>query len=293
MSAFIIPMISLRLSTRFLLHSVLLVLCLTQFTSANDQPSSDETRPWRSLFNGEDLSGWSVVGDRASAVVDKGEIVCHMVKGTKEHTFVRTNEKFSDFILEGDCLLEGDFHTAFLFRCIDADADSFVCLNGYQLKIDPTQRSWTGGVFDDYGKNWFWLHNLADPDNDTQLELKAQRTAARQSFKMNAWNRIRIQAIGNNIRTWVNDVPCVHLVHEKYNDGYIAIKIHSWNGALEREKVLVHYKNIRIIDQDVEKYRFETPLPALFVASNPTPLPGQTPQAGSVLPLHNSLADSP
>ena len=48
--------------------------------------------PWRDLFNGKDLTGWSLVGDKGKAWVENNEIVCHMVKGTKEHTFVRTDE---------------------------------------------------------------------------------------------------------------------------------------------------------------------------------------------------------
>ena len=245
-----------------------------------DPTSPQLSGPWRDLFNGEDLTGWSLVGDKGKAWVENNEIVCHMVKGTKEHTFVRTDEEFSDFILEADCLLEGDFHTAILFRCVETPPDALLRLNGYQLKIDPTSRRWTGGIFDDFGPNWYWLHNLADPSDASTSELTKIRTAARESFKMNEWNRIRIQAIGGIITTWVNDVPCVHLVHEKYKTGCIAIKIHSWNGPIEREKVLVRYKNLRIIDSEVSKHAMPSPLPPIVVPVNPTPKPGETPRGG-------------
>jgi len=54
--------------------------------------TSKNSAPWRDLFNGKDLTGWSLVGDKGKAWVENNEIVCHMVKGTKEHTFVRTDE---------------------------------------------------------------------------------------------------------------------------------------------------------------------------------------------------------
>lgn len=207
---------------------------------------------WKSLFNGKNLDGWELTtrGKLAFAQVENGEIVCHQVVNTPQHTFVRTKKKYNDFILEGDCKLDGDLHTAFLFRMIEAPDTAKVSLLGYQVKIDPTPRKWTGGVFDDFGKSWHWLHTL---EGDTR---------AREAFKMKEWNTFRIEAIGSNIKVWVNNIPTVHLINSKYDKGYIALKIHSMDNTPEKENILIHFKNIKIMTKNLEKYTKPTDLVA-------------------------------
>ena len=225
---------------------VLCLLCsLTSFAQT-------EKGKWKTLFNGKNLDGWELTsrGKLAAAWVENGEIVCHQVVNTAQHTFVRTKKKYADFILEGDCKLDGDLHTAFLFRMIEAPDTAKVSLLGYQVKIDSTPRKWTGGVFDDFGNSWRWLHTLEDD------------ARAREAFKMKEWNTFRIEAIGNTIKVWVNDIPTVHLINNKYDKGYIALKIHSMGNTPEKEKILVHFKNIKIMTKNVEKYKKQTDLVA-------------------------------
>jgi Domain of Unknown Function (DUF1080) len=212
-----------------------------------------DTAPWKSLFNGKNFKGWKVTtrGKLAAAWVENGEMVGHSIVNTAQHTFIRSKKKYADFILEGDCKLDGDLHTGFLFRLIEAPDTATVSLYGYQVKIDPTTRKWTGGVFDDFGKTWHWLYTLK---NDAR---------AREAFKMQEWNTFRIEAIGNTIKVWVNNIPTVHLINNKYSKGYIALKIHSMGNTPEKEKILVHYKNIKILTKNLEKYRKETDLAAL------------------------------
>ncbi len=227
----------------------IIVLCLLCSMALFAQT---EKGKWKNLFNGKNLDGWELTsrGKLASAQVENGEIVCHQVVNTPQHTFVRTKKKYADFILEGDCKLDGDLHTAFLFRMIEAPDTAKVSLLGYQVKIDPTPRKWTGGVFDDFGNSWRWLHTLEDD------------ARAREAFKMKEWNTFRIEAIGNTIKVWVNDIPTVHLINNKYDKGYIALKIHSMGNTPEKEKILVHFKNIKIMTKNVEKYKKQTDLVA-------------------------------
>lgn len=225
------------------------------FSQISSQNVSDKT-PWKSIFNGKDFSGWKIIGSNGKAWVHDNEIVCHMVSNTPEHTFVCTKKKYADFILEAECKLDGDFHTGFLLRCMDAKADTAqVSLYGYQVKIDPTSRKWTGGVFDDYGKTWEWYYPLKNSE------------AARAAFKMNEWNTFRIEAIGNEIKVWVNGIPTTNLKHDKYKKGYIALKIHSMGNNPEKEKILVHYRNLKIIDKNAAKYAQPMNYPVLDFTS--------------------------
>lgn len=225
-----------------------LVVISTALVSCST-PTKDSSS-WTTLFNGKDLTGWSIVGSNGKAYVENGEIVGHMVSNTPEHTFVRSIEKYGDFILEGDCKLDGNFHTGFLLRCVDAPKDAKVCLLGYQVKIDPTPRQWTGGIFDDFGDKWTWLSDLAD------------NPAGREAFKMNQWNHFRMEAIGQEMKVWVNGIPTAHLIDTKYTKGYIALKIHSMGNTPEKESILVHYKNLRILTNDPQKHSKPMDLPA-------------------------------
>ena len=229
-----------------------IILCLLSSMTALAQT---EKGKWKTLFNGKNLNGWTLTtrGKLAAAWVENGEIVCHSVVNTPQHTFVRTKKKYANFILEGDCKLDGDLHTGFLFRLIDAPDTAKVSLLGYQVKIDPTPRKWTGGVFDDFGKSWRWLYTLEED------------AKAREAFKMNEWNTFRIEAIGNTIKVWVNNIPTVHLINNKYSKGYIALKIHSMGNTPEKEKILAHFKNIKILTKNVEKYKKQTDLVAKTV----------------------------
>ena len=211
--------------------------------------------PWRTLLNGRDLTGWKIVGasPKAYAAVENSEIVGHMVRGTPEHTFFCTEEKFGDFILEVDSFQTGGFNTGILFRCIDAPADATVRLHGYQVKIDPSPtRRWTGGIFDDYGKNWLWLYTLEHDER------------ARTAYKFDEWARIRIEAIGRTLKVWVNGIPTAHLLHDKYTRGYIAFKIHSFGatGDPTQEKNLIHFRNVRLITENPARFAQPMDLPA-------------------------------
>lgn len=202
--------------------------------------------PWESLFNGRDLQGWKLVGDKGVAFVKDGELICHRTKGTTEHTFVTSENKYSDFILEIDFKLDPPgFGGGVLFRCVDAPAGVDTCkvrLYGYQIKIDAGARSWTGGIFDDFGKSWKWMYDLAA--NDT----------ARKAYKPGEWNTFHIEAIGNSERVWLNGIPATNLASGKYVDGYIALKIHALKSDGKGEDLLIHYRNIRIITQNPKRY---------------------------------------
>jgi hypothetical protein len=231
------------------------------FATAISALSADSTPPWRELFNGRDLTGWKIVGGnpKASAVVEKGELVGHMIRGTPEHTFFCTEESFGDFILEVDCYQTGGFNTGVLFRCIETPASASVRLHGYQMKVDPSPtRQWTGGIFDDYGKNWLWLQTLKDNDR------------GRTAYKFNEWARFRIEAIGREIKIWVNGIPTAHLLDDKYTRGPIAFKIHSFpaKGDAAQEENLIRWKNVRILTADLARYAQPINLPAL--PSDPT-----------------------
>ncbi len=220
--------------------------CLFFFFLAQVSSAQKDNVPWENLFNGKNLDGWKMVGDKGVAFVENGEIVVHRIKGTKEHTFLTTKKKYDDFILEIDFKIDPPGYSAgVLVRCIDAKSNpdtTKVRLYGYQVKIDQSARNWTGGIFDDFGGTWTWMYDLS------------QNEPARQAFKLPDWNTYRVEAIGNNIKVWLNGVPSTNLVNNKYTKGYIALKIHQMKPEAKGEELMIHFKNIRIISKNPSLY---------------------------------------
>jgi len=229
------------MKVRIALHAVLIAVIL--LVNAQSSFAQKKNAPWKTLFNGKNLDGWKMVGDKGSACVKDGEIVVHRIANTKEHAFVTTKNKYSDFILEVDFKMDAPgFSTGVLIRCVDAASTpdtSKVRLYGYQIKIDNSPRNWTGGVFDDFGGSWRWMYDLS------------RNEPARQAFKAWDWNTFRVEAIGKTIKVWVNGVPSTNLISDKYSKGYIALKIHSLKQDEPGEDVLVRFKNIRILTKNL------------------------------------------
>lgn len=226
-----------------------LVLLLALATSVRG-----EDPPWRSLFNGQDFTGWNILGGVGHAWIENGEMRGHMVRGIPEHTLIHTEEKFGDFILELESYQTGGFNSGILFRSPPAPPDAKAPLYGYQVKIDPSpKRLWTGGIFEDFGDSWHWYYTLK---NDAR---------ARAAFQPNQWVRFRIEAIGSVLKVWVNGVPTANLRHDAHTEGVIALKIHYLreNGKAGAERNTIRFRNIRIITEQPEQYALPMDIPTL------------------------------
>jgi len=82
---------------------------------------------------------------------------------------------------------------------------------------------------------------------------------AKTAYKAGEWNKVRIEAIGTTIHTWLNDIPCSNLIDNRTATGFIALQVHAINKP-EDEGKTVQWKNIRICTTDVQK--FSKPFPA-------------------------------
>jgi hypothetical protein len=215
--------------------------------------------PWISIFNGKDLTGWKIVAKEnpASAVVEDGMVVLRQRPETVEHTFVASEETYRNFILELDLKDDPSVNSGILLRCVESSADARIRLNGYQVKIDDTPRAWTGGIFDDFGDSWKWMHDLSNNE------------PGRSAFKLGEWAHFRIECIGETIKVWVNGVPTCHLVDGKYTNGPIAFKIHSAGKNPKVSQSAIRLKNIRIITEQPELYLKPMDLPAQDALTGP------------------------
>jgi hypothetical protein len=210
--------------------------------------------PWKYIFNGKDFTNWKLVGGTGVAEIADSAFNCHMRAKTNEHTFVCTKEKYNDFILELDVKADSGYNTGILLRCNDKPVGCDTCkvsLYGYQIKVDPSPtRRWSGGIFDDFGATWRWLYDLSKDE------------LAQKAYTIGKWNHFRVEAIGQSIKVWVNDIPTTNLIDQKYTNGYIALKIHSLSNFPEEEKKIGRFKNIRIITDNLNENLKKMNLPA-------------------------------
>jgi hypothetical protein len=220
-------------------------LLLLLFSCADTKKQKEPK--WEYLFNGEDLTGWvQLGGDARYEVVDK-TIVGTSVFGTP-NSFLTTDKNYSDFILELDFKVDPSLNSGIQIRSQSLPEYRDGRVHGYQFEIDPSDRAWSGGIFDEARRGW--LYPLNEPENED----------ARNAFKKGEWNKVRVEAIGNSIKTWLNDIPAANLVDDQTAEGFIALQVHGI-GKPEQEGTQVAWRDIRIITENVEKYATETTAP--------------------------------
>ena len=121
------------------------------------------------------------------------------------------------------------------------------------FEIDPSPRAWCGGVYDEARRGWLYPLTKNPP--------------ARTAFKNNEWNKARIEACGNIIRTWVNGIPCTNLWDDKTLSGFIALQVHSIANKRDEGKT-ISWRNIRICTENVKDFLTPTTAPQVNCIDN-------------------------
>lgn len=215
---------------------------------------AQENAPWKNLFPDEELKGWSKKGGEAKYRVEGDKIIGTTVHDTP-NTFLVTDKTYDDFILELEFKGDPSMNSGVQIRSLSKEQYRDGRVHGYQVEIDPSERAWTGGIYDEQRRGW--LHPLTN------------NPKAQQAFKQNEWNHFRIEAIGDTIKTWLNGVPASHLVDGLTSEGFIALQVHSINPEAE-EGTEIMWRNIRIITEEPGKYSVETPLEPVVMKNNLT-----------------------
>ncbi len=215
--------------------SLILVLLMATSISVFSQ------KKWENLFNKKDLSGWKVLNGAAEYTI-KDETIIGTSKLNTPNTFLVTEKLFADFILELEFKVEDGLNSGIQFRSNSFKDYNNGRVHGYQYEIDPSARAWSGGVYDEGRRGWLY-----------SLE---KNPSAKTAFKANEWNKVRIEAIGTSIRTWLNGIPCANILDDVSSTGFIALQVHQI-GKPEQVGKTVQWKNIRICTENPE--RFKTP----------------------------------
>ena len=172
-----------------------------------------------SLFNGVDLSGWTIHGTEKWYVED-GDLVCEN-GSDNEYGYLSTDEYYDDFVLTLEYKQESNGNSGVFFR---STLDGII-INGWQVEISPPGHD-TGGIYESYGRGWLIK---PDPIKD-------------KSLKYGDWNSMKIMVKGDNVKTWLNGVEMIHINDQNIGEGKgsIALQIHAG------DDVKVRWRNIKL-----------------------------------------------
>jgi hypothetical protein len=214
---------------------------------------AQKTSAWQSLFDGKTLNGWKRVAGLADYKVENGNIVGTTVVNSG-NTFLVTEKEFGDFVLEMDVKIDDITSNSGVQMRSHFDPNGHEgkgLVYGYQFEIDPSARRWSGGIYDEGRRDWLY---------PVTLNPKAQT-----AFKVGTYNHIRMECIGNEIKTWINNIPVAYIVDTLDSKGFIGLQVHSIGGNEKLAGEHVYYKNIRIKTTNIKP----TPFPkGIYVLNN-------------------------
>jgi hypothetical protein len=211
-------------------RSKLLIYILLSLVSLDSFSQKKMKGDWESLFNGKNFDGWNQKNGEAKYTIEKGEIVGTTVSNTP-NSFMCTNETYGDFILELELKVAEGMNSGVQFRSLSTPDYNKGRVHGYQMEIDPSDRAWSGGIYDEARRGWLYAANI--------------NPVSKTAFKHNDWNVYRIEAIGSTIRTWVNGTPISHLIDDETASGFIALQVHGINNEM-KEGMQIRWRNIKI-----------------------------------------------
>jgi Domain of Unknown Function (DUF1080) len=202
---------------------------------------------WTDLFDGRDLRGWKQINGKATYHVVNNEIVGTSVKDSP-NSFLITEGVYGDFILELEFWISETGNSGIQIRSESSPDYREGRVHGYQVEIDPSSRAWTGGLYDEAGREWIY-----------PMEYNPM---AKSCFKVREWNKMRIECIGPSIRSWVNGIPTSNVVDALTLKGFIGLQVHAVSKP-EEEGRQIRWRNIRIQTEKLQP----SPLDSIFVVN--------------------------
>jgi hypothetical protein len=197
---------------------------------------------WKSLIRDDSLNGWTKLGGQASYSVKDGVITGKT--GPGKNTFL-TIGPFADFELEFEVRCDPGLNSGVQIRSHvypeDTPQESQPNrirdkgeVYGYQCEIraDASGANGCAGNFWDEGRRTRWLDESIDAEEKQAL------------YKPGEWNKFRIVAEGNRIRSWVNGTVVADFTDDRDASGFIGLQVHSirqGSGPFE-----VSWRNLRI-----------------------------------------------
>ncbi len=180
-----------------------------------------------SLFDGQSTAGWVQRGGKAVYTVEDGAIVGRTVLGEK-NSFLCPPKEYADFVLEFEVLVDIELNSGVQIRSASRPDYRNGVVHGYQVEIDASERGFSGGIYEEQRRGW-----LTSTDG---------APASRKAFRPGEWNRYRIEANGDRLRTWVNGVAIADIVDGVTRSGFIGFQVHEADQA----GLAVRWRDVKI-----------------------------------------------
>jgi putative membrane-bound dehydrogenase-like protein len=189
---------------------------LLAYLSAKQQtPILADAENAGAFFNATNLAGWR--GDESLWRVENGEIIGR-TSGLDHNEFLVSEMSARDFKLQLEIKLIDDAgNSGIQFRSQPADHGE---VKGYQADAGP---GWWGKLYEELGRGLLW------------------EKSGEEFVHKNDWNKYEIQAVGSEIKTWINGHLCVDLEDpDGARQGVFALQLHS-GGPTE-----VRFRNLKL-----------------------------------------------
>lgn len=223
-----------------------IMLAVTLSLSAQSQSK------WQNLFNGNDLQGWKQLNGKANYEAKNGEIIGTTVIN-EPNSFLTTEKTYGDFIMELELLVDNSMNSGVQIRSLSKADYNNGRVHGYQVEIDPSDRAYSGGIYDEARRGWLYTMDI-NPEG-------------KKAFKKGEWNKYRIECIGTSIRTWVNGIPTAHVIDDVTAEGFIALQVHAI-GKNDVPGKQIRWRNIRIATENLKSSRLDNIAVANFVTND-------------------------
>lgn len=200
-------------------------------TGKENSSQKCDTTEWKDLLaNG--LEDFDIHGGQAMYDYDHGSGILTGTSGDEQrNTFLCTKEEYADFILEYEVKVDTSLNSGVQIRShLKEEGGIPDRVYGYQVEIDPSSRSYSGGLYDE-ARDRDWIQSLSE------------NPEAREAFDQEGWNHFRVVAVGDHLQTWVNGVKAADVTDERDASGIIGFQVHA---IKSEEPLKVQWRKLRI-----------------------------------------------
>jgi len=226
-----------------------ITLCSQQLASAQIKTG------YKSLFDGKTLNGWKHLAGTAEYKVEDHAIVGTNVANSG-NSFLVTDKEYKDFVLEMDVKIDNPKSNSGIqvrSHFDPAGHEGKGLVYGKQFEIDPSDRKWSGGIYDEGRRDWLY-----------PLDMHA---AAKDAFKVGQYNHVKIECIGDEMKTWVNGIATAYVVDTLDRTGFIGLQVHAVQKP-EDAGEMVYFKDIQIKTSGLVPQSFDKNIFVVNLAPN-------------------------
>lgn len=175
------------------------------------------------------LSQFNNIYNYGYAEVKNGELILN----STDNWFLTTKKSYKNFILEAEVIMPdvSEYsNSGIMFRGQIKHNDTGVEAMGYQAEVDPSERKWSGGLYDQARRQWLHPVHASRSFPDTSFEqnyLPSWTDEMANAYQHLQWNHYRIECHGSDIKIYLNGVLTTHVRDSKDSQGFIGLQHHG------------------------------------------------------------------